>query len=225
MTSRTHTYVGDADTRRQQDQGLEGVKIERNRAYVLIVALVAALVATGLGFAGLAPLKTVVPAIVTVDSSTGHVVKVEVVTPETMTGNEAVIHNELHEYAIHRNSVDPADRQRLADLVHLHSSQEVGKEYDYEMSPENPGNPYYLVGPNGKRTVEVTGISLLNRETGQVSFKTTTRKAGSEPKTEFWTAIVRFTFTGKPLALNDRWENPLGFAVTAYRRDQELSHN
>jgi type IV secretion system protein VirB8 len=136
-----------------------------------------------------------------------------------------VIHNELHQYAIHRNTVDPMDRQRLADRVHLHSSQEVGREYDFEMSADNPGNPYYLVGPNGKRTVEVTGISLLNRETGQVSFKTVTRKSGSEPKTEFWTAIVRFTFTGKPLALNDRWENPLGFAVTAYRRDQELSRN
>ncbi|MBD4256077.1 type VI secretion protein, partial [Xanthomonas citri pv. citri] len=39
----------------------------------------------------------------------------------------------------------------------------------------------------------------------------------------YYTALVRYTFTFKPLALGDRWENALGYATTAYRKDQELS--
>ncbi|MNR67056.1 VirB8 protein [compost metagenome] len=56
-----------------------------------------------------------------------------------------------------------------------------------------------------------------------MSFQSITEKAGSAPKTEYYTALVQSTFTFKPLAIGDRWENALGFATTAYRKDQELS--
>jgi len=222
MTAGANTYQGDEATKKQQEGGTNTFKLQRNRAYLFIGLLLVAVISQALALAALMPLKTVVPAIATIDAN-GHVLKVQIVAPETITAHESVIHNELYEYVVNCNTIDANFRQRFSDLCHLHSTLEVAKQYDEEIAPDNPNNPYYLVGQNGKRNVIVTGISLLNNDTGQVTFKTEIIAPGAEPKTEYWTQILRFRFTGKPLALADRWENPLGFAVTATHKNQELS--
>jgi type IV secretion system protein VirB8 len=38
-----------------------------------------------------------------------------------------------------------------------------------------------------------------------------------------WQAVVSFRFTGQPMRMEDRLLNPLGFQVTAYRRDAETA--
>lgn len=223
MFKRKHTYVEDEQTRKVQTAGIETVKAQRNRAYAFSALVLLAITGLSGAVVVLSRMQTVVPVISTIDSSTGHVVKVQVLTPDSLTHMEAQEHTELHDYVRNRNIIDFSDRQRLSDLVRLHSCTDAAKEYDYETSADNPNNPYYQVGQGGKRTVDVTGISLLNKTTGQVTFTTTTSKAGVDPKVDFFTAIIGFRFTGNPLAIKDRWENPHGFCVTSYRRDQELS--
>lgn len=220
---RRHTYVTDESVRREQEKGLDDMRVARNRGYLLALAgwifAVLLLVAVLL----MLPLKTAVPVIVTVDSATGHVEQTQIATPSVISANESLVMSELHDYVINRMTVDPSNRQRLDDFVRLHSTPSVAKAYAYEMSADNPDNPYYLVGAGGMRKVEITGISLPSNGLGQVFFRTTTIKPGVARRTEYFQATIRYAFTGKPLALRDRWINPLGFAVTAWRRDQELS--
>src|SRR5699024_2151300 len=90
-------------------------------------------------------------------------------------------------------------------------------------SAENPNNPYYEIGSQGQRYPEITAITSLGKDAYQVSFRSITKKQGTEPKVEYYTALVRYTFTYTPLSLGDRWENGLAFAATPYRTDQELS--
>ncbi len=224
MPSITHTYIDDANIQHRQEQGLMSVKLARNRAYALVVLLLLVIISQAIALTALMPLKTVVPALVTVDTASGHVVKVAVINPEELTAQKSVMLNELHDYVVMRHTLDPDDRQRLSDLVRIHSTQAVASEYDAELAPENPNNPYFSLASGARRFVEVTSVNLLNQNTGQVQFRTRTGRPGAETKIEYYTAIVRFEFTGAPRAIGDRWENPLGFAVTAYRADQQLSH-
>lgn len=224
MNKHTQTYLDNPAIRRQQEQGLTEVKLARNRAYALIVLLLGVIAAQVAALILLMPLKTVVPALATIDTSSGHVVKVALVSPEELAAQKSVILNELHDYILQRNTLDADDRQRLSDLVRIHSTDAVAREYDIELSPENPSNPYYTLPAGARRFVEISAVNLLNQNTGQVQFKTRTGKPGNNPKTDYFTAIVKFEFTGTPRAVGDRWENPLGFAVTAYRVDQQLSH-
>jgi type IV secretion system protein VirB8 len=145
------------------------------------------------------------------------------VNKEVLTGQESFIQSQVYDFVMYCNTFDPHWRQRFADLCRLHSTQSVAQQYDAETSAENPNNPYYQVGQGGRRYPRITGITSLGKDAYQVSFQSILEKPGSEPKTEYYTALVRYTFTFKPLALGDRWENALGFAATAYRKDQELS--
>jgi hypothetical protein len=106
MTAGQNTYQGDDGTKRQQQLGTSALKLQRNRAYLLIGLLLTAVVSEALALAALAPLKTVIPAIATVDAN-AHIVKVQVVTPETITGHESYIHSELYDYVVQCNTVDP----------------------------------------------------------------------------------------------------------------------
>ncbi|PWN58555.1 type VI secretion protein, partial [Chryseobacterium phosphatilyticum] len=57
-------------------------------------------------------------------------------------------------------------------------------------------------------------------KTALVRFATEER-SNSNVKKENWLSVVRFQYSGAPMRNEYRFENPLGFQVTEYRRDQE----
>lgn len=217
-----HTFLGDPNTRAAQLGGSNKLKQERNRAYLFIGLLLFVVGGMASAITVLASIHTVVPVVSVIDAN-GHVVKQQVVSRETITGQESFVQSTVYGFITYCNTFDPAWRQHYADLCRLHSTHEVARQYDAETAAENPNNPYYLIGQGGRRYPKITGITSLGKDAYQVAFQSITEKPGTEPKTEYYSALVRYTFTFKPLPLGDRWENPLGFAATAYRKDQELS--
>lgn len=222
MSGGHRTYLGDKRTQAQQLGGSNQLKQERNRAYLLIALLLLITVGLASAVTVLARIYTVIPVVSVIDAN-GHVVKQQVVSRETITGQDAFVQSQVYDFIMYCNTFDPDWRQRFADLCRLHSTQAVAALYDKETSAENPNNPYYQIGPGGRRYPRITGITSLGKDAFQVSFQSITEKSGSPPKTDYYTALVQSTFTFKPLAIGDRWENALGFATTAYRKDQELS--
>jgi type IV secretion system protein VirB8 len=222
MTSTLKTFTGDPNTKAVQVAGTNKLKQERNRAYLFIALLLICLAGLAIAVTVLSSIQTVIPVVSVIDAN-GHVVKQQIVSKETITGQESFVQSQVYDFVMYCNTFDPNWRQRFADLCRIHSTQTVAKQYETETSPENPNNPYYLIGNNGKRYPKITGITSIGKDTYQVSFQSITEKPGAEPKVEYYTALVKYAFTYKPLALGDRWENPLGFAATAYRKDQELS--
>ncbi|AKM33205.1 type VI secretion protein (plasmid) [Pandoraea faecigallinarum] len=216
------TVKGDANTQNLQLGGSNKLKQERNRAYLFIGLLLFVVGGMASAITVLASIHTVIPVVSVMDAN-GHVLKQQVVDRETITAQESFVQSQVYDFIMDCNTFDPAWRQRFADLCRLHATPDVARQYDAETAAENPQNPYYLVGQGGRRYPKITGITSLGKDAYQVSFQSITEKAGTEPKTEYYTALVRYTFTFKPLALGDRWENALGFAATAYRKDQELS--
>ena len=222
MRAGAHTALGDSATQAVQLGGTNRLKQERNRAYLFIGLLLFVIGGLASAVTVLASIHTVIPVVSVVDAN-GHVVKQQVVSRETITGQDAFVQSQVYDFIMYCNTFDPDWRQRFADLCRLHSTQAVAALYDKETSAENPNNPYYQIGPGGRRYPRITGITSLGKDAFQVSFQSITEKSGSPPKTDYYTALVQSTFTFKPLAIGDRWENALGFATTAYRKDQELS--
>lgn len=223
MIKRTHTLASDQQTLSNQLSERNRLFLERNRAYFLCSLLMLCVICMGFAIATLASIHTVIPVVSVIDAN-GHVVKQEVVQTETIQGQESLIQSQIHDFVTYCNTFDPAWRQRYYDLCRLHSSQHVADQYDREISPENPSNPYFLIGTNGRRTPKITSISAIDKQAYRVSFQSVTEKPGSAPTIDYYTALVRFSFTNKPLALGDRWENALGFVATSYRKDQELGN-
>jgi len=222
MKAGAYTALGDSATQAVQLGGTNRLKQERNRAYLFIGLLLFVIGGLASAVTVLASIHTVIPVVSVVDAN-GHVVKQQVVSRETITGQDAFVQSQVYDFIMYCNTFDPDWRQRFADLCRLHSTQAVAALYDKETSAENPNNPYYQIGPGGRRYPRITGITSLGKDAFQVSFQSITEKSGSPPKTDYYTALVQSTFTFKPLAIGDRWENALGFATTAYRKDQELS--
>jgi hypothetical protein len=67
----------------------------------------------------------------------------------------------------------------------------------------------------------VKSVSFLNSHTAQVRF-TSTETMRASKSTDAWVAILSFRFVNLPETEEERFINPLGFQVTAYRLDQEL---
>lgn len=222
MTVGSKTFRGDAATEGLQLGGTNRLRQERNRAYLLIGLLLVCVAGLGGAVAVLAKIHTVIPVVSVLDAN-GHVIKQEITTRETLTAHESFVQSQINDFVVYCNTFDPAWRQRYADLCRLHSTQEVARQYDAETAAENPNNPYYHLGSGGRRSPRITAITAISKDAYQVSFQSILEKPGSETKTEYYTALVHYTYTFKPLAIGDRWENPLGFAATAYRKDQELS--
>lgn len=216
------TFRDDPDTQKVQLGGANKVIQERNRAYLLIVLLLMAVTGLGAAVTVLSEIHTVIPVISVMDAN-GHVIKQQVVNKETISGLDSFVESQVNDFITSCNTFDPEWRQHFADLCRLHSTEAVARQYDLETAADNPNNPYYLIGQGGRRYPKITAINSLGKNAYQVEFQSITEKAGAEPKIEYFTALVRNTFTFQPLAIGDRWENPLGFAATSYSKNQRLS--
>ncbi len=216
------TFKNDAELRRQLTGGATKVRQERDRAYLFSVFLMVLLALSIFSNLALSRIHTVIPVVTSIDAN-GHVVKQQVVTKESISSIASFVENQVHDFIFACNTFDPSWRQYYADLCRLHATEAVARQYDQETATDNPNNPYYLIGPGGRRYPKITAINPIDDNAYQVEFQSITVKSGSEPKTEYYTALVRNTFTYQPMALADRWENPLGFAATSYSKNLKLS--
>ena len=220
--SGNHTLKTDPALRHAVLGGINKIRQERDRACLLIVLLTVLLALSIAANFVLARVHTVIPVVSSIDAN-GHVVTQQVVTRETITAMSSFVENQIHHFITACNTFDPAWRQYYADLCRLHSTEAVARLYDQETSKNNPANPYYQIGPLGRRFPKITAINPLGENAYQVEFQSITEKPGMPNKVDYFTALVRNTFTLEPLALGDRWENPLGFAATSYSKNLKLS--
>ena len=183
-------------------------------------SVIALLLALALAF--LVPLKTVVPYVLTVDRQTGAVEPATSVQSGRMTQNEAVMQAQLAGYVVSRETFDATDLAQKYRRVQLMSSRPVAAAYVAQMAAANPESPLRSLNRGDTVSVKIRSVSLIGEGAALVRY-TTTRSAlggGVSPPTNFVSAIS-FGFNGRPLLQSDRYDNPLGFQVTRYRRDAE----
>jgi type IV secretion system protein VirB8 len=195
-----------------------------SRALAWIVASVMTLVAVGsLGtLALLVPLKTYEPYMVVVDRTTGFVEVKRPMAEGSLTQDEAVTTFNVVRYIKARETYDPRALKDNFDLAQLLATGDAARELTEIYSPANPQNPVKIFGSNTEVAVSVKSVTFPNNRTALVRFSTD-EKTATSITTRNWVSLVRFRYTSAPMRNEYRFDNPLGFQVLEYRRDQETA--
>ncbi|OCX32502.1 type VI secretion protein [Bradyrhizobium sp. UASWS1016] len=195
-----------------------------SRALAWIVAAVMTIVAVGaLGtLALLVPLKTYEPYMVVVDKTTGFVEVKRPMAEGPLSQDEAVTTFNVVRYIKARETYDPKALKDNFDLAQLLASGDASRELTEIYSPANPNNPVKVFGSNTVISVNIKSVTFPNNRTALARFSTE-EKSSTNIITRNWVSLVRFRYTSAPMRNEWRFDNPLGFQVLEYRRDQETA--
>lgn len=167
------------------------------------------------------PLKSFEPYVVEVDKNTGYIeVKSGLTKASTLTGQEAVTQANIVRYIRNREGYDPFAIDEYFGIAALLSTGDAARDLQMLFSAANPQNPAKVYGRLKRVLVDIKSVSFPNDSTAIVRFSTT-EKSDTESVDRHWISVVRFRYTQTPLKNEWRFENPLGFQVYSYRRDQE----
>lgn len=167
------------------------------------------------------PLKSFEPYIVEVDRNTGYVeVKSGLTRPASLTDQQAITQANIVRYIRSREGYDPYAIEENFGVAALLSTGNAARELQELYSAANAKNPARVFGKNRKVTTEIASVTFPNSSTGIVRFATS-EISDTDTITRHWIAVVRYRYTDTPATNEWRFENPLGFQVYDYRRDQE----
>ena len=170
----------------------------------------------------LLPLKSFDVVVLEVDKTTGYVEASRPLQERgDLTQNEAVTRANIVRFIRARETYDPKGLRDNFDLASLYSTGKAAADLANAYSGTNLANPVKLYGPNTTVSVFVKSVIFLNDNTAAVRFSTTRSQTAGPVVTDHWVANVRFKYTSEPMRNDWRFDNPLGFQVTEYRRDQE----
>lgn len=192
-----------------------------------------AIVALALAIAKLAPLKTVEPYLIRVDSSTG--------IAETLTKNdlqntkwsesehEAIDRYFLTKYVRAREGYNYALRVQQYLDVSVMSSAAIAAAYQQYANRDNPNSPLNLLGRNKIAEVRIKSISWPQSDDPQskvayVRFLrqvSTIDSTGQHFQPEHLLATINYRYINAEIDNEARQSNPLGFLVTAYQVTSE----
>lgn len=193
----------------------------KRRAWVVAGVASAVAVLSLLALVLLLPLKEFAPYVVTVHDGTGYLEVTRGLAPGDLSEDEAVTSANIVRCLTAHETFDATDYRENYDYVNLCMADEALENYRRLFSNDHPENPIKQYGYDTTVRVQIKSLQLLTQETAQVRFQTIKTTAGRE-EIEHWIAVLTFRYVQKPTALADRFQNPLGFQITRYRRDQEL---
>ena len=196
--------------------------VKRSRSIAWFIALVSAAVAilSLVCLSLLLPLKSFEPYVIEVDKTTGYLEIKRALKPGDADPAEAVTSMNVVRYLRARETYDPPAIKDNFDLAQLLSTGDAARELVELYSPANPKNPVRVLGRTARVSISIKSVQFPNNRTAIVRFSTSERTQ-SDTITSHWTSLLRFRYTGAPMKNEWRFDNPLGFQVTEYRRDQE----
>lgn len=172
----------------------------------------------------LSPLKTSVPYLIRVDSTTGYVDKVEPYNLKSNTVDQSISRYFIARYVENREGYEWNTIQSMYDFVELTSSSSVFSAY--KMYIMNDNSPIKRLGKGLKMQVKVNSITNLGNNTATVRFtklivnQDGSLSSGYEPSK--WIATVKYDFDKALKNESQRLLNPLGFDVISYKVDAEV---
>ena len=198
-------------------------KAKRSKAVAWFVTIIFGLVALFalLALVMLVPLKSFEPVIVVVDKATGYIeTRSGLTKAQNLTDSRAITQANIVRYIRTREGYDPYAIDTNFGTAALLSTGSAARELQELYSAANSNNPARLFGKNKRVLVDVKSVTFPNDSTALVRFSTT-EKSDTDAITRHYIAVVRYRYTDEPATNEWRFENPLGFQVYNYRRDQE----
>jgi type IV secretion system protein VirB8 len=170
----------------------------------------------------LAPLKTVEPYTLLVDRTTGYVQELKPLEKQQIAGDTALTQSFLIQYVIAREGFDRDTLQADYRKVSLWSADTARSDYVNTMQVSDPDSPLVKLPHNTILKVEAKSVSPLGQHAALVRFDIVRQDQGGQALSpQPWVAVMHYRFAGQPMAVSDRYLNPLGFQVLRYRKDPE----
>lgn len=193
----------------------------KRRAWVVAAVAGAVTILSLLALVLVLPLKEFAPYVVTVHEGTGYLEVTRGLAPGNLSEDEAVTSANIVRCLTAHETFDATDYRENYDYVSLCMADLALENYRRWFSNDHPDNPIQQYGYDTTVRVQIKSLQLLTDDTAQVRFQTIKTFNGRDT-IEHWVAVLTFRYVQKPTALADRFQNPLGFQITRYRRDQEL---
>jgi type IV secretion system protein VirB8 len=190
-------------------------------AWCVAAAACAIAVLEAMALIALTPLKTVVPYAFVVDRQTGFIEAVRPLQAGALSQDAAVTQSYLAQYVLARETFDLVDLKDAYRRTLIWSAVSARDDYLKQMAASNPDSPQRVYPKTTRVQVSVKSISLLRPGSALVRFSTDRSDAGASAERRDYAAVIGYRFTGRPMRMGERLENPLGFEVTSYRRDAE----
>jgi len=169
------------------------------------------------------PLKTVVPYTILVDRNTGFAQALDERAMPDVKPESALTQSLLAQYVVARETFDINGLQNQYRKVALWSGDQAKRDYLAQMPSGNPDSPLNRYPRTTIVETVVESVTPTADDAALVRFYTERHdRGGAAGSRSYWVSLVRFRFSGSPMALEDRLINPLGFQVVHYRRDQEV---
>lgn len=198
--------------------------LRKSRKVAWIFAGVAAVIALfeALALLLLVPLKTVEPYTLMVDRQTGFVQALRPLDPQLISADRALTQSFLVQYVIAREGFSFDTVQSDYRKVGLWSAGSARSSYLGAMQAGNPDSPLARYPRSTTVDVAIRSVTSMTDNSAMVRFDTRRRDAsGQTGPARAWVAVLRFSYTGEPMSVEDRLVNPLGFKVERYRRSAE----
>ncbi|MGG7539367.1 virB8 family protein [Rhizobium sp. 12,4] len=213
------SYFQDGD--RWEQEIVKRAKRSRSLAWFVTTIFGAITLLSLTALVMLVPLKSFEPYIVEVDKNTGYMeIKTGLTHSANLTDQQAVTQANVVRYIRSREGYDPFAIEQNFGIAALLSTGDAARELQELYSAANPNNPARALGKNKSVTVDIKSVTFSNASTALVRFSTT-EKAEADSITRHYISVVRYRYTDTPSTNEWRFENPLGFQVYNYRRDQE----
>jgi type IV secretion system protein VirB8 len=101
------------------------------------------------------------------------------------------------------------------------SAESAMKEFRELWSANNSENPSIKLGKKTSLDIRIKSDSFIDENIASVRFLKEKRTPEGTSETH-WNAVLEFRYSGKPMRMEDRFQNPLGFQVVSYRVSQEI---
>lgn len=213
-----------SNTKNWYSDRYQTIMVQRNiLAAITLIALVATLISS-YSVAQLTPLKSVQPFVIQVDDKSGLTQVVKPLTDKDIMSTQALKGYFVAKYVRARESYDEINYEDNFTSVRIMSDPIIFKEYQKFMAPDNETSPIVLFGRTGQRVVDILSLTIVNDNAAQV--RMIIKPEGKPNKSlQPVNIIIWLTFEFVPMDLTEkeRYINPVGFRVTSYTIDDDLT--
>lgn len=180
----------------------------------------------GFALAAMAPLKTVEPYLLEVDSVNHEVTIRRPLDKPVVSQGEEVDKFFIAEYVRAREGYDWGLAQRNYDTVKSYSDKSGSVFAEYDNFIKSSKSPLEILAENARVVVDINSITLDERtSTATVRFAKTVIARDGKPSimipTTWWIATLSYGYPNPKLKPEERRLNPLGMVIPSYQLVQE----
>lgn len=220
---------GETEQKNWYTDRYQSVIVQRNLLFIFsVAALVFSTIAIFMVYRNI-PIVTVEPFVIQIEPKSGLTQVVNPLTSQEITASESINQYFIVRYVKARESVDGALPYHFETVRLMSDPNLVFNTYAWEVNPNNPESFLARFRNDGVRGVKIRYIQKLDLNPDciekvcavNIGVTITEGARGSAPVEKRILIYMEYLFTNVELSIEERYINPIGFRVTAYRLTTE----